>query len=224
MKKKHSFFLWIPLFIFLTTYSINSNQNNKNIFLPIKTIKINGIVNSDEEEIREKFNIFKGKNLFFLNRRELKETVKEFQLIKEVKIKKIYPNRIEIKISEFKPLGYLVKKNKKLLFLEGGGLIENYPMNNLKNLPLIAGNGSEKYFYSFYKSLNVLNFEINLIKEFNFFLINRWDILLKDGKTIKLPNENYENAIKKFLSIYKDNSFKDFSIFDFRIEGQLILK
>ena len=97
-------------------------------------------------------------------------------------------------------------------------------MNNLKNLPLIVGNGSEKYFYSFYKSLNVLNFEINLIKEFNFFLINRWDILLKDGKTIKLPNENYENAIKKFLSIYKDNSFKDFSIFDFRIEGQLILK
>ena len=46
-------------------------------------------VNSDEEEIREKFNIFKGKNLFFLNGRELKETVKEFQLIKEVKIKKI---------------------------------------------------------------------------------------------------------------------------------------
>ena len=224
MKKKHGFFLWIPLFIFLTTYSINSNQNNKNIFLPIKIIKIDGVVNSDEEEIREKFNIFKGKNLFFLNRRQLKETAKEFQFIKEVKIKKIYPNRIEIKISEFIPLGYLVKKNKKLLLLEGGGLIENYPVNNLKNLPLIVGNGSEKYFYSFYNSLKVLNFEINLIKEFNFFRINRWDILLKDGKTIKLPNQNYENAIKKFLSIYKDNSFKDFSIFDFRIEGQLILK
>ena len=46
------------------------------------------------------------------------------------------------------------------------------------------------------------NFEIDIIKEFNYFKINRWDIVLKDGKIIKLPINKYEDSIK-FLSIYK---------------------
>jgi len=65
---------------------------------------------------------------------------------------------------------------------------------------------------------------IELVKQFNYYDINRWDIILKDGKVLKLPSKNYDNSIKKFLSIYKKNNFDNFKIFDFRINGQLILK
>ena len=48
-----------------------------------------------------------------------------------------------------------------------------------------------------------MNFQTELIKQFNYFDINRWDVILKDGKVVKLPTENYENSLNKFLSIYK---------------------
>ena len=54
--------------------------------------------------------------------------------------------------------------------------------------------------------------------------INRWDIILKNGKVIKLPNKNYKHLLKEFLSIYKKENFKDFKVFDFRTGQQLILK
>ena len=67
-------------------------------------------------------------------------------------------------------------------------------------------------------------FKIEKIKQLIYFGINRWDVILNDGKVVKLPAENYEASIKKFLSIYKKENFVNFKIFDFRIKGQLILK
>ena len=68
------------------------------------------------------------------------------------------------------------------------------------------------------------NFDINSIQELKYFNINRWDIILKSGKIIKLPTQRFDKAIKKFISIYNEDNFDNFKIFDFRINGQLILK
>ena len=65
---------------------------------------------------------------------------------------------------------------------------------------------------------------MELVEQFNYFDINRWDIILKNDKTIKLPSKNYENSIRKFLSIYQKENFSNFKVFDFRMKGQLILK
>ena len=99
-----------------------------------------------------------------------------------------------------------------------------YQENKFKDLPLVFGKQAGKNFSIFYQSLESTNFQIGLIKQFNYFDINRWDILLKDGKILKLPNNNYQNSLEKFLSIYKKEGFSAFKVFDFRISGELILK
>ena len=105
-----------------------------------------------------------------------------------------------------------------------GNEISNYKLNEDKNLIFITGEDARKKFHKFYEILESTNFEIELIKELNYFDVNRWDIVLKNGKIVKLPVKNYENSLNKFLSLYEDNSFKKYKIFDFRIQGQLILK
>ena len=82
----------------------------------------------------------------------------------------------------------------------------------------------KKKFYKFYKILEKTNFEIDLIEELNYHNIDRWDIVLKDGKTAKLPTESFESSIEKFISIYDKDNFNNFKIFDFRVNGQLILE
>ena len=83
---------------------------------------------------------------------------------------------------------------------------------------------AKKNFYNFYKTLKKVNFYTELIEEFKYFSIDRWDIILKSGKIIKLPTERFESSIEKFISIYDKDNFNNFKIFDFRINGQLILK
>ena len=68
------------------------------------------------------------------------------------------------------------------------------------------------------------NFKIDTIKALYYFEIGRWDIVLKDNRTIKLPDNNYKNILIKIDSILNENSFSKYKIFDYRIKDRLVLK
>ena len=68
------------------------------------------------------------------------------------------------------------------------------------------------------------NFPLSAIKTFYLFETKRWDLITKNGITVKLPIDNYKNSLKNFLTINKKPNFKKYKIFDYRIKDQLILK
>ena len=224
MIRKKSFFLWLLLFVFLTTYNFDFKKEIKKFPLTIKKIKIEGLKNSNEDKILNSLEIFKGRNIIFFSTNDLNQVIIESEFIKEFKIQKIYPDTIKVTAIEFKPLAIFVQKNKKYIITDGGKKIENYDAEMTNLLPFVYGKNADINFYDFYSVLNNTGFKIDKIKQFNYFDINRWDILLKDGKILKLPNNNYQNSLEKFLSIYKKEGFSTFKVFDFRISGELILK
>ena len=105
-----------------------------------------------------------------------------------------------------------------------GNTDSNYHVNKSTSLPIVTGKKAKNNFYKFYEILKKTNFDIELIDELKYFDINRWDIILKNGIIIKLPTERFKSSIEKFISIYDKDNFNNFKIFDFRINGQLILK
>jgi len=224
MRGKKSFFLWVLLFIFLTTYNFDFTANIENSIFSIREIELTGIKNSDENKIKKKLDEFKGKNIILISTKKLKETIKDFDFIREIKIKKIYPEKIKVEINELKPLAIFMNDNQMYLLLEAGKIIEYKEVSDRDSLTLVYGKGAEKNFYILHASLEELGFNKELIKKFDYFDINRWDIVLKDDKIIKLPVDGYEESLKRFLSIYKKENFSNFQVFDFRIKGQLILK
>ena len=226
MKRKKSFFLWLFLLIVLTTYNFDSRENLVSSFFKIKKIEIEGIQNLDRKEIEEKFNLFKEKNIIFTSQKQFRKLIDNLKLVKEIKVKKIYPDKIKITIKELKIIGIFVdeKNQEEYILTDHGKIINNYNKKQFSDLPLVFGENADKFFFTFYPSLEVTGFEIELIKYFNYYDIKRWDIILKDGKLIKLSSTNYEKSLKKFLSIYETENFKKFRVFDFRVNGQLIIK
>ena len=224
MKTKKNLFIWIFIFIFLTTYSLNSIQKKKISFFLIKKINVEGLLNVNRYDLESALEEFYGKNLIFLNREKLNKIGSNFSFIKEIKINKVYPNTLNIIVKENKPLGILIEKDKKILLLENGNEILNFKLNAEKNLLFVKGEGARKKFHKFYEILETTNFKIELIHELNHFDVNRWDIVLKNGKVVKLPTDRFEKSIEKFISIYDKDNFSNFKTFDFRINGQLILE
>ena len=224
MKTKKNLFIWLFIFVFLSTYSLNSTQKKKISIFSIENININGVINVNETNFKNKINKFFGKSLFFFNSKEIKKIASEFSFIKEIKIKKIYPDTLNIILKENEPIAILIENNKKMLLLEMGNIVSNYDVYKFNSLPTVSGMNARKNFFNFYETLKKVNFETELIEEFKYFNINRWDIILKSGKIIKLPTERFESSIEKFISIYDKDNFNNFKIFDFRINGQLILE
>ena len=69
-----------------------------------------------------------------------------------------------------------------------------------------------------------INFPIDQIKSFYFFEANRWDLLTRKNKLIKLPVDNYLESLKNFNTLEELDKFDKYKIFDYRIKDQLILK
>ena len=160
--------------------------------------------------------------MVFLNVFETNKKLEKKSFIKKLKIKKIYPNRLEIKIIEKEPIAIIIK-NKRKFFLDKNIQLIDY-RKNLKyiNLPIIYGD--DKNFKKLFFDLKKNNFPIEMISKYYFYDVKRWDIEMKDKKIVKLPSKNYRKSLKNFISIQTNKNFEKYKIFDYRLNGQLILK
>jgi len=222
MTKK--FFLWFFLLIFLTTYSYHDKKKSFSSFFFVEEIQIEGVKNSNKEELERRLYKIRGKNIIFLSEKDFNEIIKDMNFINYLKIKKIYPKKIKVTVIEDLPIGvYLNDSGERYLLLENNKIIKDYNYES-GNLPQVYGEGALEKFSDFYSSFQKTGLDLKLVKQFNYYDINRWDLLLKDEKLIKLPPENYKKSIVKFLEIYEKNAFKKFKVFDFRIKNQLIMR
>ena len=123
---------------------------------------------------------------------------------------------------EKKPIGILLNKKKKYLLSENIELIEFMNLPDYQNLPYIFGDKDE--FESLYSNLKKIDFPIDIIKKYTFFETGRWDLKTSDDNIIKLPPKYYLKSLKNYMSIRKDENFRKYKIFDYRVNNQLIIK
>ncbi len=221
---KKNLFLWFLLFIFLSTYNYPEKREDTHGFFSIKEIEIKGIKNSSKEDLNLILEKMRKKNLIFLKKKDFENVIADISFINSLKIQKIYPDKIKITVIEDLPIGiYLSKKGQKYILLENNKFVEDKDFK-FKNLPKVHGDGALEKFYDFYSNLKKTDLNLNLVQQFSYHDINRWDLLLKDEKLVKLPPENYQESVAKFLEIYEKSNFKKFKVFDFRIRNELIVK
>ena len=217
--KKRSIIAFI-LFILLTT--ITSKQEIIISKFNIKEIKIENNLLLKTEDIIKSLKPIYNKNLVNLNYREIEEKLSKKTFIESFNIKKKYPNTLQIKIVEKKPIAILQNKKKKYFLSEKLDLIEFNNSKKYQNLPFILG--EEKKFKIFYNNLNEINFPLEIINKYTLYESNRWDIETINQKIIKLPVNNYVNSLKNYLNLRTKKNFENYKVFDYRIENQLILK
>tara|TARA_B100001093_G_C26856429_1_gene1027672 strand:- start:1711 stop:2367 length:657 start_codon:yes stop_codon:yes gene_type:complete len=217
---KNRLVIAIALLILLTTISLQQKIFFSKFNLKKIIIENNFLLN--EENIKKSLVPIYNKNLVLLKNMEVKKILMQNSFIDSFKIKKKYPNTLKIKIFEKKPIAILLNNKKKFYLSEKIDLIEYRNLPNYENLPYVFGNKDE--FKILYKDLTKIKFPINRIKKFTFYETKRWDLETKKNDVIKLPSKNYLKSLENYLNLKKGNNSKNYKIFDYRINNQLILK
>ena len=218
---RNRFIIAITLLLLLSTYKIQINtvSNSK---LKIDKIIIENNTFIEEKTIIKKLSFLYDSNLFLLEKDKIKKKLNEIGFINSFQIKKVYPNKIKIKIFEKTPIAILQDKKKKGYYTANGDVIEFLDMKEFNDLPLVFGDS--KNFNIFLKEIKKVNFPLNEIKTFYLFESNRWDLVTTKNQTIKLPIKNYNKSLKNFLNLKDQANFEKYKTFDYRISKQLILK
>ena len=211
----------IALFILLSTF-ISQNKFTINKF-EIKEIKIENNEFLEDQELINIFSFLYDKNIIFLNSYELKKNIDQNSFIKTIEIKKIFPNKLVIKVFEKEPIAILIDKYQKKYYLgKKTDLIEFRKILKYENLPIVKG--EPKNFKKLFENLIKINFPIDQILSYRHFKVNRWNIEMIDKKILKLPEKNYTESLTNFMSIKDKSNFEKYKIFDYRLNNQLVLK
>ena len=218
MKKR--ILIAISLLILLTT--ITSQKKIVISKLNVKKINIENNFFLKDEDIKKLLISVYNKNLFFLKSTEIQKELTKNSFIESYKIKKKYPNTLNIEIFEKKPIAILINKKKKFYLSEKIDLFEFINHSDYQHLPYVFGD--QEKFKDFYENLKKINFPFESIEKYTLYELNRWDLETKNNKIIKLPSKNYIKSLESYLNLKNKNGFGKYELFDYRIRNQLILK
>ena len=218
MKKR----IIIALILLITLTTITSDQKIIFSIFSLKKITIENNSLLKENDIKKSLEPIYDKNLLQLNNKEIKKILLQNSLIDSFKIKKKYPNTLEIEIFEKKPIAILFDKKQKFYISEKIDLIDYNMLNIDNNLPYVLGNKDD--FKIFYDNLRKIKFPFNSVKKYILYENNRWDLETLNNKTIKLSPQNYKDNLEHYLNLINKKEFKKYNLYDFRIKNQLILK
>ena len=215
-KKLITFYIFL---IFLLS-SINNYNLNISNFFKIKNIVVNGMSNDKNLKVESNLNFLLGENIFFL-----KDNIYNYfdrnNDVKNFNVKKLYPNSLEITITESKPICIILDNGKEIFLGDNGKILKS--RQDYGNLLKVYGSSNIDQIFRLLKTLKKSSLNSKNIKSITFFKSNRFDLNLNDKKVIKFPI-NYNDSILEYAyKILQDNNFVDAKIIDLRIDNKIII-
>ena len=219
--KKQKLFIYLFFLFLLTTFNNLSLINSEYFKLKINQIKVSGLNSENNLKISEKFNkLVHQKNIFFISKDHFINILEKNNLIHSFKVRKIYPNSIEVNIKQTELLA-ITNYNKKKFFIGSNGKLINFKSFD-KSLPYVFGKIKIENFINFTKIIAKSKFNFKEISELYFFPSGRWDIKSTKGILIKLPETNLLKALNLAHQITINEIFNNDKVIDLRIHNRVI--
>ena len=215
-KKKYIFFYLITFLILSSIHNSNFKSNN---FFSIKKIDVVGLNKPKNLLLENKLVDFIGYNIFTLEKESFK-FINSINFIKDYNIKKIYPNKLKVYSKPAKAIS-IVNHLDKLFILGNNGKIidlDNIPIN----VPKVTGTSDIKKVFQTLKMIDKSNFNIENIKNIEFFQSERVDIELINKKKIRFPINYTVDNFNFALKLLDDDRYSKSKILDLRIPNKVI--
>ena len=163
---KNRFLIALVLLVLFSTYSSKEIFKSKLIF-KVQEILVENNKYIETNEIKKELSFLLNSNLFLLKNKDISENLKDDTFIESFEIKRIYPNKLKIKIYEKKPIAILQNKKKKYYFTNKNELVTYRNLVEFQNLPVVFGDRDN--FKNFYNNLKKIRYPVNSIKSLLFF-------------------------------------------------------
>lgn len=186
---------------YIEEYSLKFDYN-------LQSIEISGLSYLDRDEILNFFTPYKDKSIFLIPFKKISREINSNKWVKDIRIKSNYKNSLQIIIEEEIPFGIYDNGNQKLLFSSDLIILEII-QNKKKYLNLITFYGKNSIIMSKNFVLNFDNVFYEMIDSAIYIEKRRWNILLKNGVILFLPEKEISEAIKYYKKIYANFSNKD---------------
>lgn len=192
----------------------------------IEAVTITGHKELDEREILQAAGITPKNSLVFLDAAELRERLKSVPLVREAAVRKLFPNRLVIEITEREPFALWQREGDVHLISSDGMVIDAMQDDRFIDLPFVAGDGANKRVGEFVDMIAAAGEMRHKIRAGVLVSERRWNIKLANGVEIRLPEKNPKQALAVLAQAEREAQItqKDVLAIDLRHPGRIVVR
>jgi len=192
----------------------------------ITSVAINGRRQLSQDEVLAIGGVTGRSSLLFLDPEAVRDRLKADPWIAEATVLKLYPGQLQIDITERSAFALWQQDGRLSVIADDGAVLEPYVSRRFLKLPLVVGKGAETRARDFLALLARYP-QVNAVTKAAIFVgERRWNLRLKDGLDIRLPERDVGNALAA-LSKYdqEDRLFsRDIVAVDMRLPDRLTVQ
>jgi cell division protein FtsQ len=191
--------------------------------LGIGTVTISGISELSEGQILAYVGIKARNSLPYLDAVSIRQRLLLVPLVKDVEVRKLYPDRLSIAIVERQPFGLWQKDGRILIISSDGMPIDSLHDEKYANLPLLVGDGANERMDEYRAIMAAAGELSNRIKAATLVSRRRWTLHTTEGVEVRLPETDPTAAVVGLARLQRDQKIldKDIVALDLRVPGRI---
>jgi cell division protein FtsQ len=192
----------------------------------ITTVGINGRKQLTQDEVLAIGGVSGRSSLLFLDAAVVRDKLKANPWIADATVLKLYPGRLQIDIVERTAFALWQCGGRISVIADDGAVLEPYLSHSFISLPLVVGMGAATRARDFLALLARYPQVRALTKAAVFVGERRWNLRLKDGLDIRLPENDVGNALAALSKLDKEEQLfsRDIVAIDMRLPDRLTVQ
>lgn len=192
----------------------------------ITSVAINGRRQLSQDEVLAIGGVNGRSSLLFLDAVAVREKLKTNPWISEATVLKLYPGQLRIDIVERSAFALWQRDGRLSVISDDGAVLEPYVSRRFLSLPLVVGKGAESHARDFLALLARYPRVNSVTKAAVFVGERRWNLRLKDGLDIRLPENDVSNALATLSALDKEDRLfsRDIVAVDMRLPDRLTVQ
>src|ERR1700716_3721126 len=192
----------------------------------ITIVAINGRRQLTQDEVLAIGGVNGRSSLLFLDAATVRDKLKANPWIGEATVLKLYPGQLQIDIVERSAFALWQQDGRLSVISDDGAVLEPYVSRRFLSLPLVVGKGAETRARDFLALLARYPQVRAATKAAVFVGERRWNLRLKDGLDIRLPENDVGNALAALSKFDKEDRLfsRDIVAIDMRLADRLTVQ
>ena len=165
-------------------------------------------------------------SLVLLDADAARDKLKSNPWIADAVVRKYYPNKIEIEVTEREAFALWQRNGKLAIVARDGTVLEEVTSGRPEKLPLVVGEGAAKTAAEFLAVLDRFPSIRANVYGAVFVAERRWNLRMTNGVDVRLPESNLIVAFEALQKLADEQKIfsRDIEMIDLRIPGQVAVR
>jgi cell division protein FtsQ len=192
----------------------------------IATYALSGQKQLSREDILASAGVTATSSLLFLDVEAARAKLKTNPWIADATVQKLYPDHLQITVTERRPFALWQKDGKVSVIAEDGTVLEPYVTRRFAFMPLVVGLGAELRAKEFLALLDRYPDIRDAVRASILVAERRWNLRLKNGVDVRLPEVDVDKALGALLALDHEKKLlsRDITAVDLRVADRVTVR